>query len=320
MTRFLLSLLSATALVGCADASEPSAAETPQAFDMATTMPATTGETTGIIDPAILAENAAYAAPDSAWRTVDPDNLMVVDTSYGRMMIELFPELAPAHVERIQSLSKSGFYDGIVFHRVIDGFMNQTGDPTGTGTGDSGLPDLPGEFAFRRGNDMPVALVGTMTTPAGSMATGFYKGLPIATKPSSQAILTKDGKVEAYGLHCNGVTSMARTGDPNSANSQFFLMRDAAPHLDAQYSVWGRVVSGLPVTQAIRLTEVNGQPVADLTPDKMDKVQLASQLDDVPTVQVLDTQSKAFQAFLETQKTNGAYPAICDIEVPSRMK
>ena len=261
--------------------------------------------------------STGFEAPDNAWRTVEAENLLLVDTVHGRVAIELYPELAPAHVDRIRTLAKMGFYDGQKFHRVIDGFMNQTGDPTGTGTGDSGMPDLPPEFTFRRGTDMPVALVGAMRTPTGEMATGFYKSLPVATQPSSQAILTKDGKVEAYGLHCKGVTSMARTNDPNTANSQFFLMRGKSPWLDAQYSIWGNTVAGHDVLEKIQLTEVDGQPI-EHTPDVMEDVTLASELPEAerPVVRVLDTQSDAFLEMLETQKEGDAYPEICDVRVP----
>src|SRR5215212_10858894 len=104
----------------------------------------------------------------------DPDNTLILDTTKGRVVIALRPELAPGHVERIKTLARKGFYDGVVFHRVIDGFMAQTGDPTGTGSGGSDLPDLKAEFS-----DVPFT---------------------------------------------RGIIGMARTSDPDSANSQFFIM------------------------------------------------------------------------------------------------
>jgi len=146
---------------------------------------------------------------------------MVIDTKYGDIAIELFPEIAPAHVKQVKALTKQGFYNDVIFHRVIDGFMNQTGDGTnGDGTGDSELPDINAEFTFRRGADMPFTLVTAKKVGQSEIGVGFYKNLPIASQPTSQAIFTKDNKVDAFGLHCKGVTSMARTSDPNSANSQ----------------------------------------------------------------------------------------------------
>ncbi|VXC51697.1 peptidylprolyl isomerase [Sphingomonas sp. AX6] len=118
---------------------------------------------------------------------------LTLDT--GDVTIRLRPDLAPQHVERITELASDGFYDGVVFHRVIDGFMAQGGDPTGTGTSGSDKPDIPAEFS---------------------------------KEP-----------------HKRGVCSMARTMDPNSANSQFFICLDDARFLDGQYTVWGEVTDGM---------------------------------------------------------------------------
>ena len=121
--------------------------------------------------------------------------------SGGDVVIKLRPDLAPGHVERITTLAKDGFYDGVVFHRVIPGFMAQGGDPTGTGMGGSKLPDIKAEFS---------------------------------REP-----------------HVRGVCSMARTNDPNSANSQFFICLDDATFLDGQYTVWGVVTEGMEHVDAL---------------------------------------------------------------------
>ena len=150
---------------------------------------------------------------------------------------------------------------------------------------------------------------------------GFYKSLPVASQPAAQAIATKDGKVEAYGLHCKGVTSMARAQDPNSANSQFFLMRGIATHLDRQYSVWGTTVYGREALTKIKIG-TKGE-TANFIPDQMEKVQIAADVpeeDRVP-VQVLKTDSPAFKSYLKSLKApDGSFPDICDIEIPSRLK
>ena len=135
-------------------------------------------------------------------KNIDPKNILVIETKYGKTEFELLPNLAPNHVERIKTLANEGFYDGVVFHRVIDGFMAQTGDPTGTGTGSSDLPDLKAEFS---------------------------------EEP-----------------HIRGVLSMARAMDPHSANSQFFIMLDNSPHLDGQYSVFGRAIKGMEFIDQIK--------------------------------------------------------------------
>ena len=326
MTKLLAGLLAATAIATPACADQSATTET-QATVVKTAQVETSqvksaqGDRSLPVDPARLDVPVVFEAPDAHWRTPDAENLLYIDTDYGRMVVELYPEIAPAHVERIKTLAGMGFYDGLKFHRVIDGFMNQTGDPRGDGTGDSGMDDLPPEFTFRRSTDMPVALVTAEPVQGGAVDIGFYKALPVASQPSSQAILTKDGKVTASGLHCAGVMSMARAQNPASANSQFFIMRDRAKHLDSQYSIWGRVILGAPIAQKIKLTEVNGSPV-EVEPDVMRNVTLASSLEEGerPNVQVLDTNSPSFSKYLATLKDEaGAYPDICDIDIPSRM-
>lgn len=142
----------------------------------------------------------------------DPENILFLDLSNGgRVAIRLMPQWAPNHVERIKSLARQGFYDGVVFHRVIEGFMAQTGDPTGTGQGGSQLPDLTQEF-----NSMP---------------------------------------------HLRGTVSMARTNEPNSANSQFFIVFYPRFALDFKYTVFGRVIAGMEFADAIE----RGEPPANPT-------------------------------------------------------
>jgi peptidylprolyl isomerase len=150
----------------------------------------------------------------------DPENTLLIETSKGPVVIELRPDLAPQHVERIKTLAREGFYDGIVFHRVIDGFMAQTGCPEGRGTGGSKLPNLPAEF-----NAEP---------------------------------------------HVRGACSMARAQNPNSANSQFFIVFDDARFLDKQYTVWGKVIEGMDNVDKIN----RGEPPA--SPDKMVTVRVAA--------------------------------------------
>lgn len=265
---------------------------------------------------------AGFSAPDEAWRTVDPENLLVIDTKYGDIAVELFPEIAPNHVAQIKALTKQGFYNDVVFHRVIDGFMNQTGDGTnGNGTGDSTLPDIAAEFTFRRGADMPFTLLTARKVGDSEIGVGFYKNLPIASQPTSQAMFTKDNKVDAFGLHCKGVTSMARTSDPNSANSQFFLMRGQAEHLDTQYSIWGNTVMGYELLEKPQVGTIGDVP--GWIPDRMNTVEIAADMDEAerPTVQVLRTDSPAFTNWLKTQKTaDGSFPNVCDLQVPTRTK
>lgn len=132
---------------------------------------------------------------------MDPENTIFMGLKGGRVVIRLRPDLAPGHVARIKELTRQGFYDGLAFHRVIDGFMAQGGDPLGNGTGGSGQK-LKAEFSREK--------------------------------------------------HVRGTASMARAANPDSADCQFFIMFDAAPHLDGQYTIWGQVVEGMEHVDAIK--------------------------------------------------------------------
>ena len=269
---------------------------------------------------AAQAQEAAATAPAAStaaatdWRTVPADNLMIIDTNRGRVLVELAPEAAPLHVDRMRLLTRRGFFDGITFHRVIDGFMAQTGDPLGNGEGQSPYPDIKGEFTFRRGPETPFTPV---ASPAGAMV-GFLNSLPIQTQPTPLMTTTADGKVHGWGAYCPGVAGMARDDAPDSANSQFFLMRQPYPALDKRYTVWGNVVSGLDVVRAIKVGDGdNGAVTAD--PDRMIRVRIASDLPeaDRPVVQVLDTASTTFATLAEgVRAARGADFSICDITLP----
>ena len=259
---------------------------------------------------------ANYDAPDEAWRSVDPENLLLLDTDHGRIGVELYPEMAPKHVERIKSLARQKFYNGILFHRVIDGFMNQTGDPEGTGRGGSSLPDLTQEFKFRRDVDA----VKVELFESGEELIGFMKSMPISTQPDEQADLTADFMVEAHGLHCPSVASMARANDVNSANSQFFLMRGTADFLDEQYTIWGVTVMGSDILTKIAVGEVSSNN--GFKPDTLNKAQIAADLPTNyrPKVQVLKTSGPHFETFLNSlDKGDGTFPELCDIKIPTRV-
>ena len=154
----------------------------------------------------------------------DAENTLYMDVPFGRVVIAMRPDLAPGHVAQIKALARRGFYDGVPFHRVIDGFMAQTGDPTGAGTGGSGKK-LQAEFSSEK--------------------------------------------------HVRGTTSMARTSDPNSADSQFFIMFAPTPSLDGQYTIWGQVASGMEFIDKIK----KGEPARNgsvVNPDKIIKMQVAA--------------------------------------------
>jgi peptidylprolyl isomerase len=166
----------------------------------------------------------ALAAVSYGSRAASPENTLYLDLKDGRVVIELRPDLAPKHVERIKQLVREGFYNGLTFHRVISGFMAQTGDPKGDGTGGSKYSNVPAEF--------------------------------------SQASFVR------------GTVGAARSSDPNSANSQFFICFEAASHLDGQYTVWGQVIEGMQLVDSIKKGQAPNGAVTN--PDRIIKMQLAA--------------------------------------------
>ena len=166
---------------------------------------------------------------------IDPENTQNIELKHGKVVIEFFDKDAPNHVARIKELANEGLYDGVVFHRVIEGFMAQTGDvefgnskdfsERRVGTGGSDLPDLKEEFNERK--------------------------------------------------HVKGTCSMARSSNPDSANSQFFICFDDASFLDGQYTVWGQVIEGMEHVDKIKLGSSSDNGSVD-NPDKMIKVSVGS--------------------------------------------
>jgi len=289
---------------------------------LSTTMTSTGFAQTSSSDAAATLESSvsSFVAPDDAWRTVDPENLMIISTKYGDIGVELYPEIAPNHVTQVKALTRQGFYNDVPFHRVIDGFMNQTGDGSnGDGTGDSDLPDIPPEFEFKRSADMAFHAISKQKIGQSNIGVGFYKALPIASQPTVDSFITKVNTADAFGLHCKGVASMARTVEPTSANSQFFLMRAKTASLDKNYSIWGSTVMGFDLLEKPLVGTIGEDP--EWIPDRMDEVYIAADLPEAerPKVQVLRTEHTAFKGWLETQrKANGKLPEVCDLSVPTR--
>ncbi len=259
---------------------------------------------------AVLAGFVTVAPPKAAeWRTPAPEDVVVIDTNKGRIIVELVPEVAPGHVARFQELTREGVYDDRTFFRVIDRFMAQTGDPDDTGEGGTKKPNLKAEFTFRRDASTPFAAT---AAPAGTEV-GFLKSLPVVSQAWSWAEATSDKKVSAWGTYCPGVVGEARDEDVNSANSQFFLMRQPYPSLDKRYTAYGRVLSGLDVVRAIK----TGEPVAK-PQDQMLKVRLLSDIPaaERPSVRVVDTASAWFKAEVARKRAaRGADFSVCDVDL-----
>jgi peptidylprolyl isomerase len=253
---------------------------------------------------------AAPAGPSAGdWRPVDAANTLVIETNRGAIYVELSPAAAPAATERLKKLARAHFYDGLTFFRVIDDFMDQTGDPKNDGTGQSAEPNLPPEFTFRLTHDNAYSAV---DWPQGEEG-GFLGAMPVLSQPAAMAALTADGKVEAYGLFCTGVIGIARSDTPDSGNSQFFLMRQDHQSLNHGYTAFGRVVVGLDVVRAIKV----GEPVA-APQDLMTKVYVLGDVPEAqrPKIRVIDTRSAYFKALAKrTRDSVGDRFTPCDVEV-----
>jgi len=251
------------------------------------------------------------------WRAVEPEHLMIIDTTKGRIIVALEPQVAPRHVERIQTLTRQGFYDGQKFHRVLTGFMAQTGDPQGTGEGSSDLPDLASEFTFRRGRGAFQPVAG-----GGEGYRGYFNSLPIQTQPDAQMFITADMKVGAHALFCPSVAGMARAGSPDSANSQFYLMTGRSDLLNSQYTAFGRVVAGLEVVKALNAGPESNNGAVGPGADVMTRVRLADAFpeNERPAARLLDPRSPSFVTSLEAVRTaKGLTFNVCDVEVPAEV-
>jgi len=260
---------------------------------------------------------AQTTAPAEEWRAIAPENLLVIDTPKGRILVELEPRIAPLSVARIRTLADEGFYDGLTFHRVLPGFMAQTGDPEGTGAGGSTLPDIEGEFQFRRGRDL--GFVSLVTAPLGQL--GIAGSMPVFTQPDAQMMVTSDFKTSGQALFCPGVAGMARNQDPNSANSQFFLMTGSNDSLNGLYTPFGRVVAGLEVVAALKpgSEAANGRVT---NPDVMTRARTAAAMPERerPVVRVMNPSSPAFAAVVEQARTErGAGFTVCDVQPPAQV-
>lgn len=261
--------------------------------------------------PAFTMEDVS-ASPD-AWRAVDPENLVVIDTSKGKILIELMPSAAPNHVAQFKAYVRAGLYNNTPFHRVIKGFMAQGGDVGQVHGADKMMPQLEAEFTFRRDpNETAMDPVGY----ADAAVAGFHQGFPLESVAQFMSEMSVDGRVESWMPHCAGVLSSARTDDPNSANAQFFLISDQGRHLDKQYTAKGRVLSGMDVVTSIKLgPKPDGYPISN--PDVVTKASMAADLDATsrPTVYVERTNTPEWAARLEA--ADKADTDICAITQPA---
>ncbi len=249
---------------------------------------------------AMAAALALVAAPALAqdFHPVDPENLLVLDTSKGRVIIELRPDIAPSHVARIKALVRKGFYDDDAFYRVKPGFVVQTGTKAAGGDGASGLGPIKAEFSFR-----PAAPIKPLVLGAGF---------------SGDVAAAVDADGTAWPKFCPGMAATAHYDDPNSGDAQIFFLTGPAPSLDRTFTAWGRVVAGQDVLKAM----APGEPPP--SPDHLTKAHIASDMPQAerPKVSIADTDGPSFNAAVEqAESANGGYlENICTVAPPVEVK
>jgi len=252
----------------------------------------------------VLPLSGAVAA--DTWWKLDPDATLVIDTTQGRIVVEMRPDFAPNAVARIKLLAREHVYDGLLFHRVLDHYVDQTGNPNNHDGGTSRYPNLAPEFRV----SLKPGQIDAIATQGPDGISGFVGATPFQASPDP----ARPGVWRAWAAYCDGVAGMGREADLGSANSEIFFMRAPSRSLDHDYTVWGRVVMGI---DAVRRMAV-GEPPAH--PDRMIKVRVMADMPaaDRPTLRVIDTRSVAFKQLIEeTRNRRGADFSVCDVNVPT---
>jgi cyclophilin family peptidyl-prolyl cis-trans isomerase len=254
---------------------------------------------------------SAVAKAQLGWQPLSPEDVLVIDTSKGRVLVEMRSDMAPESVARVKLLTREGVYDGLQFHRVIAHFVAQTGNPNNRDGGVSSHPDLPAEFIFR----FKPSTAEVMATDASDSVSGFLGSVPFQGVPLADVNRRADGLLRAWGAYCPGVVGMGRQDAPGSANSEIFFTLDASRRLDRDYAVWGRVLDGFQALQSLAI----GEP--PLQPDVMIKVRVLADLppSERPSVSLPDRSALA-ELIARIRNAKGADFSVCDVEVPVRVE
>ncbi|MBC3881233.1 peptidylprolyl isomerase [Undibacterium sp. LX40W] len=262
----------------------------------------------GILSTGMLASPSF--ANDGQWRALDPANTLLIETSKGRMVIEMRPEMAPKAVERIKLLTREKTYDGLQFHRVIAKFVAQTGNPNNKDGGGTSYPNLPPEMVFR----LPYQGFSQFAQNSSDASAGFIGSVPFQALPVTEATQKSNGALRSWGAHCTGVAGMGRNEPRDSANSELYFMLDASRRLDRDYTVFGRVVIGLDVLLSIQ----HGEPPA--SPDMMKQARILSDIPEKERPQVLVASDATMRQLIDqTRQKKGADFSVCDVEIPAKL-
>jgi peptidylprolyl isomerase len=241
------------------------------------------------------------------WRALDPENTLVVDTSKGRLIIEMRPDMAPRSVERIKMLAREKIYNGLQFHRVIGDFVAQTGNPDNKDNGKSAYPNLAPEMKFKHQRKA----IEAWASDASDMANGLLGSVPFQSIPISADQQDRLG----WGVHCAGVMGMGRDKALDSANSELYFMLGPSRDMDHDYTVVGRVVVGIDVLQALK----QGEPPP--SPDIMQSVRLLADLPrgERPEVSIMSG-TPLRKLIQKVRQEKAANFSVCDIVVPFKME
>ncbi|MEO6228390.1 MAG: peptidylprolyl isomerase [Thermomonas sp.] len=241
------------------------------------------------------------------WRALDPENTLVIDSTKGRLIIEMRPEMAPKSVERVKMLARENIYDGLQFHRVIGDFVAQTGNPNNKDNGKTRYPNLAPEMKFKHQRNSTDVLASN----ASDAASGFLGSVPfqsISISADRQSLL-------AWGAHCAGVMGMGRDKPLDSANSEFYFMLGASRDMDHDYTVVGRVVVGMDVLLALN----QGEPPAN--PDIMQTVRLLADMPPIERPKVSILTGTSFSAFIDKIRDEKAADfSVCDVMAPVKIE
>ncbi len=241
------------------------------------------------------------------WRALDPENTLVIDTTKGRLIIEMRTEMAPKSVARVKMLAREKIYDGLQFHRVVENFVAQTGNPDNKDGGKTAYPNLAPEMTFKGQRNFSEV----WASSASDAATGFLGSVPFQSIPVS----ANQPSFHAWGAHCAGVMGMGRDKPLDSANSEFYFMLEAARDMDHEYTMVGRIVVGMDVLLALK----QGEPPAN--PDTMQTVRVLADLPEAGRPKVSIMTGTALSAFIDKIRHEKAADfSVCDVVVPFRIE
>lgn len=255
--------------------------------------------------------SATVLNADDNWRVLDPENTLLIESSKGRIFIEMRPDMAPKSVERIKLLAREKVYDGLHFHRVIANFVAQTGNPNNRDGGTSAHPNLAPEMMFKlKPNQHEV-----IATRSSDAASGFLGSVPFQSLAITETVKKSQASIRAWGAHCPGVAGMGRGEARDSANSELYFMLDSTRRLDRDYTVFGRIVLGMDVLKNLTIGEPPHQA------DIMKRVRVLSDIPNNERPKISVMAGNALTSLInKIRQEKGADFSVCDVTIPTRME